>query len=332
MFVFEQDGYTIALPLLVRRVEEKEGWCDATSVYGYAGPITSHAEVPAATIRDFQQALQKTLAERKVIALFSRLHPLLPQRALLAGLGECRPCGQTVSIDLTLPPDVQRTQFSASVKRRLNKLRRDGVTCERDVNRQQLAEFVGLYHETMLRVGAQRSYFFDESYFTQLAEALGPGLQLFVVNVNGRLASGGLFTLCDGIAQYHLGGTRDEFLPLSPMALVMDTARLWAWENGARVLHLGGGVGAREDSLFQFKAGFSDRRHSFATWRWMIDAEAYAALTEDRQRWNEERGLKPISADYFPAYRCPALPREEARPEALAAAASWIAAASELPL
>jgi hypothetical protein len=79
-----------------------------------------------------------------------------------------------------------------------------------------------------------------------------------------------LFTIRDGVVQYHLGGTRDEFLKISPMALIFDTVRLWANDVGARVLHLGGGVGGtNDDSLFHHKGGFSDRRHNFVTWRWI---------------------------------------------------------------
>ena len=121
----------------------------------------------------------------------------------------------------------------------------------------------------MRRVKAEESYFFDPTYFSDLAKSLGPVLKLFVVKMpDGEVISGGLFTLCDGIVQYHLGGTRDTALKLSPMVLLLETVRRWANENGAHTFHLGGGVGAKPDSLFQFKARFSRQRHQFTTWRW----------------------------------------------------------------
>ena len=117
-----------------------------------------------------------------------------------------------------------------------------------------------------------------------------------------------MFTICDGIVQYHLGGTRNEFIEFSPMTLMIDTVRLWANEIGARVFHLGGGVGSKEDSLFHHKAGFSDRRHDFTTWRFIVTPNIYRELCEQRIRMNELQGLEPTSAEYFPAYRCPAVP------------------------
>jgi lipid II:glycine glycyltransferase (peptidoglycan interpeptide bridge formation enzyme) len=162
----------------------------------------------------------------------------------------------------------------------------------------------------MRRVKAESTYFFDEHYFTQLARELQPVSQLFIAMVGGKAAAAGLFTIRDGIVQYHLGGTRDEFLKLWPMVLVVDTVRLWANEVGARVFHLGGGLGgAKDDSLFHYKAGFSDRRHNFATWRWIVGPGTYQELCERQARMNELQGLEPEAADYFPAYRCPAAAR-----------------------
>ncbi len=310
LFTYRDGDYTIALPLLLRPVEASggEAWSDATSVYGYAGPLASHTGMPESVVRDFQQALKEALVERRVMALFSRLHPLIPQTAMLAGLGDCRQEGETVSIDLTLPPEAQRAQYRSSFRSRINKLRRDGVVCQRDEDKRHLGDFVSMYHETMRRVNAHSSYFFDADYFARLVSGLGPKLQLFVVAVDGRIAAGALVTICDGIVQYHLGGTGDDFLNLSPMALLMDTVRLWANDEGARAFHLGGGVGSKEDSLFHFKAGFSDRRHTFPTWRWVIEPDAYRELCDRNARRNIAHGVRWASTDYFPQYRCPTIP------------------------
>jgi len=311
LFVHEEGGHTIALPLLLRPLTglpggaAGAGWSDATCVYGYAGPVASQVELPAAVVRNFQEALTAALAQQRVVTVFSRLHPLIPQRGFLAGLGECPRKGPTVSIDLTLPADEQRAQFRGSHRTRINKLRREGAVCTRGEAPQHLGEFVSIYHETMRRVNACDAYFFGEDYFTALVDGLGSKLQLFVVSVEGQVAAGALVTLCDGIVQYHLGGTRGEFLHLSPMGLIFDTVRQWAGEQGARFFHLGGGVGSEEDSLFFFKAGFSDSRHDFGTWRWVVVPEVYRELCEARQQADRQLGAEPVASDFFPVYRRP---------------------------
>jgi len=312
LFVYREGPYLLALPLLLRPLEAVpglgqvgRGWWDATSVYGYAGPILSRGSVPPPVVQNFQAALREALQERKVVAVFSRLHPLLPQREVLAGLGEYVPGGPTVSIDLTLPVDVQRARYRQDHKYGINKLRRLGVTCVHDPDRVYLPEFVYTYHEAMRRVKAADAYFFDYAYFEKLLSTLPSIVHLFVCLWEKRVLCGGLFTLCDGLVQYHLSGTRDEFLKLAPMKLLLDEVRLWANARGARVFHLGGGVGSREDSLFQFKAGFSNRRHEFATWRWVLLPDLYDRLCKEKARWNRQNGLNPVSAPYFPEYRRP---------------------------
>jgi predicted N-acyltransferase len=313
MFVYREAEYLIALPLVIRPVEFAPAsgpWQDATSVYGYAGPLVSPASFPEAVLRNFREALTDALRERKVVAVFSRLHPLLPQKEVLAQLGECRSQGETISIDLTQSLERQRAGYSGTVKTRLNRLRRLGLTGHRDAEKQCLHEFIAIYRETMQRVGASASYFFEDRYFTGLAEKLGETLQLFVVRLpDGRPISAGLFTLCDGTMQYHLGGTRTDALKFSPMTLLLDTARLWAAEQQARVFHLGGGVGAQADSLLQFKAGFSPRRHEFLTWRWVLDPDRYCAICNEREQLDASLRLEPATPDYFPAYRAARRPR-----------------------
>src|SRR5260370_4503238 len=106
---------------------------------------------------------------------------------------------------------------------------------------------------------------------------------------------------------------RNEFLKLCPMTLLFDTVRLWANKIGAHEFQFGGGVGAKEDSLFHYKAGLSDRRYDFATWRWVVAPETYRELCERQAQSNQLQGLEPASAEYFPTYRCPTVPHVPAK-------------------
>jgi hypothetical protein len=315
LFVYEEDEHVIALPLLLRPVESNVAgeWQDATSVYGYAGPVSSHEKMPAAVVERFRHALAAELIRRGVAAVFSRLHPLLAQRELIDGLGEIRETGQTISIDLTAPPEEQAARYNKSCRTTLRKLRRMGFVAVHDREKRYLPDFVAIYQETMRRVAAAGSYLFDEAYFSLLTQELSGVSELFVVLAAGQVAAATLCTFCNGIVQDHLGGTRGEFLRYSPDRLVVDAERLWAKDAGAEVLHLGGGVGAQQDSVFRYKAGFSDRRHTFCTWRWIVQPGAYSKLCADRAAENKAGESRPAATDFFPEYRCPRTPNEEAR-------------------
>src|SRR5204863_2673190 len=122
--------------------------------------------------------------------------------------------------------------------------------------------------KTMHRVAARENYSFSLAYFHNLREALGPLLQIAsVVSPQGEVAAAALFTECCGIVQYHLSGADERFLRLAPTKLLLDDVRYWAKERGNRLFHLGGGLGAASDSLFDFKAGFSRHRGTFCTSR-----------------------------------------------------------------
>lgn len=314
LFVHREGIYTVALPLLLRPLKEAEGlesleeaWWDATSVYGYSGPVASHRVIPEPVVANFRAALVESLRERRVIALFSRLHPLIPQDSLLAGLGEVSFVGKTISIDLASGPEAPIKQYRSDHLRGLKKLRGLGMLCIEDKPKERLGDFIEIYTATMRRVNANAYYFFDRGNLERLCEQLGSDARLFFVHSGNELACAALFVSCRGFVQYHLGGTREEYLRLSPMKLMVDEVRLWATRQESKALHLGGGVGGREDSLFWFKAGFSDRRNEFNVWRWVIDPGAYAAACSCKEKWNASNGLKGASEEFFPQYRSKAV-------------------------
>jgi hypothetical protein len=77
--------------------------------------------------------------------------------------------------------------------------------------------------------------------------------------------------------------------------------RAWAQERLNRVLHLGGGVGGAYDSLFHFKAGFSDTRADFYSYRLIVDQSRYESLS--RVAAMQAEGDSSIPTNFFPAYR-----------------------------
>ncbi len=307
LFVYRENGHVIALPLLLRPLAGSDpgGAHDATSVYGYAGPVASDSRVPKRIVGAFQALLREELERQQVIAVFSRLHPLIEQDHLLAGLGAIRPTGHTVAVDLTIPQEAQWAGYSRGLRRLIRRGLEAGVDCIHDQDLVYLPEWASIYAETMERVGASSALWFDAAYFARMVDELGSTLHLFMACVDGRPVAGGLFTAHDGIVEAHLGGSREGYSAFSPVRIIDDTARRWAAESGARVFHLGGGVGGRQDSLFQYKAAFSDQRHVFATWRWVVDAEAYDYLCRQDRAAREPAGGEDGASDYFPAYRRP---------------------------
>lgn len=287
-------GRAMLLPLIIRDVEG--GGVDATSPYGYPGPLFTDSDP------DFQRiamvACRKLLRGAGIVSVFIRLHPIL-NPIPPAGLGTLVEHGDTVRIDLTGPDGDLWAKLRNNHRRDIVRTRRLGFVARMDEEFRHLDTFKRLYRETMERRGAGAFYFFDDAYFAELRDALGDRLKLCVVERDGDVAAAGLFVRSGSIVEYHLSGTAEESIHLQPTKLMIHHASMWGREQGCQILHLGGGVGANQDSLLHFKLGFSPDRQPFSTLRMVLDLSAYKRLVRAA-----DPGADVSSCDgFFPAYR-----------------------------
>jgi len=283
------------LPLVIRGIPG--GGFDATSPYGYPGPVGIGTDDPA-FLRVALVAGLQVLREAGIVSAFVRLHPLLnplPPN----GIGTLVRHGETVSIDLTLPIEELWVQTRLNHRRDIARAVRLGYVARMDEDWQHLEAFKHLYWATMARRSATPFYFFEDAYFDRLRDALGENLHLCVVEKDGVIAAVGLFVETNGIVQYHLSGTGDAFRTVQPTKLMMHFVRGWAKDRGNQVLHLGGGVGGDSDSLLQFKIGFSPLRHTFNTLRMVTDEPEYDRLVAARDPLLDPNAR----SGFFPLYR-----------------------------
>jgi hypothetical protein len=304
-FLAEIDGKGLLVPLLMRSLPEDlqpdSGFRDVLTPYGYPGPILAgdpSEEAVGAMLQEFLRAAR----ENGIISAFWRLHPLLPfHLEPLRKLGTLVQHGRTVYIDLSRTPEQLRREISKNHRRHINRLRENGfVAVRNDWGNWQ--SFMDVYRDNMNRVSADSFYFFSERYFEDLRKTLGERLELWTaLSPEGEVATAVLFTVVNGIVQYHLGGTVEKFIDWSPLKLIIAEARLWAREAGHRYLHLGGGLGGAMDSLYTFKSRFSPLSAEFYTFRAVLMPTAYADLTLKRI------GAAPKQDEgdggFFPAYR-----------------------------
>jgi hypothetical protein len=310
-FLAEEGGNRLFVPLVVRPFdvpEHPEDCClDATSPYGYPCPIlktSGQAETDGGFFGRAIVALKAALTELGVVSAFFRLHPLIPlPEDLLRQHGCLVRHGQTVVVDLTLSEEEQWRQVRADHRSGINRSKQSGYLAAMDPQWNDLGSFFRVYTETMRRVGAKDYYFFPQEYFSELRGCQPDALHLCTVRIGGDVACAGIFAERCGIVEFHLSGTSEQHLKKYPTKIMLDHVRRWAKQRGNRLFHLGGGLGAGEDSLFLFKAGFSHLRADFHPWRVVIQEEAYRR----RLRWWEDSAGKTADSldGFFPAYRKP---------------------------
>lgn len=298
-------GSTVVLPLLFRAIGSElcqgvEGLEDATSVYGYPGPVGPAGEADPIVIAELAEGLRSYLRERGTVALFSRLHPIFDQSPLIGDASDVVEAGATVSVDLSRTTEQQWSDTRSGHRNGINRLRRAGFKCERRTI-DDISVFLTIYEATMQRLAATSYYLFPRSHYEALLDPQRGAMELFIVaDAAGIPAAVGLFSMRCGIAQYHLSGATLEHRKYAPTTLLIDEARRWATERGATRLHLGGGLGGARDSLFDFKAGFGTGRHVFKVWKWILRPSIYRELEAIRHT------REPLPApSFFPIYRSP---------------------------
>ena len=219
------------------------------------------------------------------------------QEIIFKDFGEVITLNKTVAINLNQPIDLQRYGYNDTTRLHINKALKNGIFIRKTSDFEDLEKFVAIYYMNMQRVNANLGYYFSLDYFRKLLSATDFNSVLFVAEKDGEIIAGGIFTICNGIMQYHLGGTKNEMLKFSPLKLLIDSARIYANEMGCNYCHLGGGYQGADDLLLRFKAGFSKDFYVFKVWRKIVNIQSYNELVA------RKFGDKVPNADYFPLYR-----------------------------
>lgn len=277
---------------------------DVISPYGYPGILLSEAAASEPGFPDFAlNELKSVLKTNGVCSAFFRLHPILNHNFNeVFKPGTFTDNGETVSINLKLSESQIWAHTRKGHQSTINKCKRVGFVARIVPFEEYLNQFIEIYQETMNRLVANKSYYFERDYFEYLSNLNGK-IHLCIVELEQQIVCACLFFECCGIVQAHLGGTKNEFLNQSPFNLLLDYVRLWSKERGNEFLHIGGGVGGSKDSLYTFKSGFSRQRHNFLTLRLITDEEKYRHLVELRAESLNIQAEELFKSTFFPAYR-----------------------------
>jgi hypothetical protein len=176
----EGNGARLLLPLVIRPIPG--GGHDATSPYGYPGPLVSGTDDPS-FLHDAMAAGSRFLASEGIVSVFVRLHPLL-NPVPPDGVGTVVRHGETVSIDLWRPTEVIWRQTRHDHRREITRALAAGHRVSIGRWDPHFEAFKHQYRATMERVGAAPRYLFGDAYFEELRGALGERLHLATVEVD----------------------------------------------------------------------------------------------------------------------------------------------------
>lgn len=284
-------------PLLKRQIKNTN-YFDLITPYGYGG-VAFNKLAEHNFKKDIIQTLKSYLKTTNCISVFLRLHPILNFNTI--NKMDLQDNGTTLVINLNQPYHSIYSSYASGHKYDLKKSKKNNdIVIIEDKNFDYFDNFIDIYHETMKYLEAKEFYYFSKQYFYDMKSYLKDKLKLIIVKHGSEVIGASLFMIENNIIQYHLSGTTIQGRKFQPSKLILDYMIQWGSEHQYKWLHLGGGVGGSNDSLYRFKKGFSADEYPFFTVRLITNDTVYSQLCINCGYLEEE--ISKIN-DFFPLYR-----------------------------
>lgn len=287
LFIYEDNNNIALYPYIRHILDYRDGdslFYDIETAYGYGGPIVkkNDADFEAA----FEKAFLKYCQTENIIAEFLRFHPLLENEKIFRRKIDVLHNRKTVWIDLEKDLDkIWMQDISTQNRNIVKKCIKNGLRVEIS---EDYDEFLEIYNQTMKKVQANKFYFFNKTYYDSVKS--NPCCLLMRVRKDCDTLAAAIFMEYGDYFHYHLSGSKQEFLKLTPNNILLWEAIKYAKMKGYKKLHLGGGLSdLEEDSLFRFKKKFSSEYKDFYIGKRVHNLKIYEKLIE---KWESEHGEK----------------------------------------
>lgn len=286
------------IPFLEREVviNEKK-YRDLTMPYGYPGPIRI-TEDGADLNSDLYAHILTAGYNDGYISAFLRTNPYFNTTSeYVSDNVKTLNIGRTVSIDLRKGFEHIYAGFRKVHRRDIKNSDKYGLTTSiSQYNAGDAEAMHKIYTETMQRLNAGKHYFFSLEYFLELSRFRNSNYWIAVSKIAGEVISSSLFSICNGVMQYHLSGAIDHKLRGFATKAMIAEAIEFGIHMDCEFLNLGGGYGGSDDGLFEFKKGFGGTIKPVIAVSMVFDQDVYQKLVKETKDDDE-------TSVHFPAYR-----------------------------
>lgn len=270
---------------------QKNTFFDLITPYGYGGWLIVGNGDKKMLFKEYEAWCQG----HGIVSEFVRYHPMLKNSELSNSFYDVVLLGNTVAIDLS-SQDIIWENFTSKNRNVIRKAQKSGVRVYHGNYPEAYRRFKEVYNRTMDFDHATKYYYFSDDFYDSICNDLSEQSQVFWAELDGKIISVAIMISSNGKMNYHLSGFLREYQSIAPTNLLLYKAALWGCMNGYNTLHLGGGVGSKEDSLYKFKSAFNRKEvQQFAIGKKIYLDEIYKQLSL----------LKDIDENqmYFPIYR-----------------------------
>ena len=288
-----------AMYVYMRRPTSLDGVYDAISPYGYGG-VLFEGHASEKNLQMFWTEYLDTMRREAIVDNFVRYHPVLGNAEQMRRVSSVIDLGKTIAIDLSSEKIISENLTSKN-RGKIRKAQKNGIEIRHGKDPELFEKFKEIYRMTMDNDGASPYYYFRDAFYQSIYQDLDQNFEMFYAVYKDKIIAMAIMLFANGKMHYHLSGSMIEYRSLAPTNLLLYEASLWGMAQGFKTLHLGGGLGAADDSLYKFKEGFNRYNNFvFSIGQEIFDEARYVALIELRKasdsNYNE-------TSHFFPLYR-----------------------------
>lgn len=269
---------------------EKGRYFDLASPYGYGGFITDNV----LTVKMMEEYISYC-KENNIVSEFVRFNPMLDNQEFCKEYYTTHCLGNTISIDLE-SEEVVWSNFSSKNRNMIRKAIKEGVEVRHTNEKWIINNFMELYNQTMDRDNATDYYYFKKDYYETFNDNLPSEHEIFYAVKDEEIIAAAIMLFANNNVHYHLSASNMVGRKYAATNLIISETAKFGVEKGYKGFHLGGGVGAAEDSLYSFKKAFYKGEPK----KYFI-----GKLTFDTEVYNELVNISgvPEETGFFPKYR-----------------------------
>ena len=277
------------------RIAEGE-FFDLATPYGYGGWYFE-GDQTGRDAETFKEEYAAWCIENKAVSEFVRFHPVLGNASgINSEIYDVIFLGNTVAIRLDSEEKIWE-RFSSKNRGHIRVAAKEGVTVRIETTKDAFDVFQRIYETTMIRDDASSYYYFDKAFFESIRNDLKGAYTIFTSYLGETAIASAIMLYAGKYMNYHLSGQLFDYRRYAGTNMILYEAAKWGCKNGYEWLHLGGGLGAQEGSLYDFKKSFYKKGEdkSFYIGRKIFDREKYQYLLLMRDG--------ELPEGFFPQYR-----------------------------
>ena len=277
------------------RIAEGE-FFDLATPYGYGGWYFegNQSGIDADV---FKEEYAAWCIENKAVSEFVRFHPVLENASGINNdIYDMTFLGNTVAIELDSDDKIWE-RFSSKNRGHIRVAIKEDVTIRTETSKDAFDVFQRIYQTTMEHDDASSYYYFNQEFFDSIRNDLDGHYTLFTAYLGNTAIASSIMLYAGKFMNYHLSGQLFDYRRYAGTNMILYEAAKWGCKHGYEWLHLGGGLGAKEGPLYDFKKSFYKKGDDklFYIGKKILNAELYERLVSMRD--------EPLDDNFFPRYR-----------------------------